>query len=178
MKTKMEENPLNKLPDFMGTENAPLKQKIITDELIEERLKKRGLSSHDEYGAEDEDADYKKLCEYYDFELIDTFNGRADYFIYTETTADGYEVWVTTESDQGAVNVSEDIHYYDSDLNEVLCDQIRHGGGTIFVEDMEAYYVNDSLNTMFDNMIESIKAKIIVELEEEGYEYENTEAVA
>ncbi len=151
--------------------------KYITDKLIEERLKKHGLSSEDSYGAEDEDADYKKLCEYYDFELIDTFNGRADYFIYTETTADGYEVWVTTESDQGAVNVSEDIHYYDNDLNEVLCDQIRHGAGTIFVEDMEAYYVNDSLNTMFDNMVESIKAKIIVELEDEGYEYENTEAV-
>lgn len=152
--------------------------KYITDKLIEERLKKHGLSLEDSYGAEDEDADYKKLREYYDFELIDTFNGRADYFIYSETTADGYEVWVTTESDQGAVNVSEDIHYYDSDLNEVLCDQIRNGGGTIFVEDMEAYYVNDSLNTMFENMIESIKAKIIVELEEEGYEYENTEAVA
>ena len=152
--------------------------KYITNKLIEERLKKHGLSLEDSYGAEDEDADYKKLREYYDFELIDTFNGRADYFIYSETTADGYEVWVTTESDQGAVNVSEDIHYYDSDLNEVLCDQIRNGGGTIFVEDMEAYYVNDSLNTMFENMIESIKAKIIVELEEEGYEYENTEAVA
>jgi uncharacterized protein YqkB len=152
--------------------------KYITDKLIEERLNKQGYSSEDSYGAEDEDADYKKLCEYYDFELIDTFNGKAEYFIYSETTADGYEVWVTTESDQGAVNVSEDIHYYDSDLNEVLCDQIRHGGGTIFVEDMEAYYVNDAMSTMFDNMIESIKAKIIVELEEEGYEYENTEAVA
>ena len=152
--------------------------KYITDKLIEERLNKQGYSSEDSYGAEDEDADYKKLCEYYDFELIDTFNGKAVYFIYSETTADGYEVWVTTESDQGAVNVSEDIHYYDSDLNEVLCDQIRHGGGTIFVEDMEAYYVNDAMSTMFDNMIESIKAKIIVELEEEGYEYKNTEAVA
>lgn len=178
MKTKMEENPLNKLPDFMGTENAPLKQKIITDELIEERLKKRGLSSYDGYGAEDEDADYKKLCEYYDFELIDTFNGRADYFIYTETTADGYEIWVTTESDQGAVNVSEDVHYYDNDLNEVLCDQIRCGGGTIFVEDMEAYYVNDALGTMFEDMIEKIKSEIIVKLEDEGYEYEDAEAVA
>jgi len=152
--------------------------KYITDKLIEERLNKQGYSSEDSYGAEDEDADYKKLCEYYDFELIDTFNGRAEYFIYSETTADGYEVWITTDDDQGRVNVNEDVHYYDSDLNEVLCDQIRHGGGTIFVEDMEAYYVNDSMSTMFDNMIESIKAKIIVELEEEGYEYENTEAVA
>ena len=38
----MEENPLNKLPGFMGTENAPLKQKIITDELITSELEKRG----------------------------------------------------------------------------------------------------------------------------------------
>ena len=62
--------------------------KYITDKLIEERLKKRGLSSYDGYGAEDEDADYKKLCKHYDFELIDEWHGRADYFIYTETTAD------------------------------------------------------------------------------------------
>jgi hypothetical protein len=73
--------------------------KYITDKLIEERLKKRGLSSYDGYGAEDEDADYKELCEYYDFELIDEWNGRAEYFIYSETTADGYEVWITTDDD-------------------------------------------------------------------------------
>ena len=35
--------------------------KYITDELIEERLKKRGLSSYEGYGAEDEDADYKNF---------------------------------------------------------------------------------------------------------------------
>ena len=47
----------------------------------------------------------------------------------------------------------------------------------IYVDDIEAYYVNDALERMFDNMIESIKDDIIVELEDEGYEYEDTEAV-
>ena len=152
--------------------------KYITDELIEERLKKRGLSSYEGYGAEDEDADYKKLCEYYDFELIDQWNGRADYFIYTETTADGYEVWITTDDDKGSVNVGENVHYYDNDLSNELAEQIRYGGVTIYVDDLEAYYVTDALEKMFDNMIESIKDDIIVELEDEGYEHKDKQTVA
>ncbi len=55
--------------------------KYITDKLIEERLKKRGFSSYDGYGAEDEDADYKKLCKHYDLEIIEQWHQRADYFM-------------------------------------------------------------------------------------------------
>ena len=94
--------------------------KYITDELIEERLKKRGFSSYEGYGAEDEDADYKKLCKHYDLEIIEQWHHRADYFMYTESTADGYEVYVATEHPNGDVNINEDVHYYDSDLAEVL----------------------------------------------------------
>ena len=152
--------------------------KYITDELIEERLKKRGLSSYDGYGAEDEDADYKKLCKHYDIELIEEWHHRADYFMYTETTADGYEVWVATENPNGDVSISEDVHYYDNDLAEVLMEWIRYGGAVIYVDDMEAYYVNDALERMFDNMIERIKNDIIVKLEDEGYENKDKQTVA
>ena len=152
--------------------------KYITDELIEERLKKRGLSSYDGYGAEDEDADYKKLCKHYDLEILDRWHQRADYFMYTETTADGYEVWVATEHPNGDVSINEDVHYYDSDLAEVLMEWIRYGGATIYVDDIEAYYVNDALERMFDNMIEIIKDEIIIELQDEGYEHEDAKATA
>ena len=151
--------------------------KYITDELIEERLKKRGLSSYEGNGAEDEDADYKKLCKHYDLELIDQWHQRADYFMYPETTADGYEVWVATEH-EGNINISEDVHYYDSDLAEVLMEWIRYGGAVIYVDDLEAYYVTEALERMFDNMIESIKDDIIVELEDEGYEHKDKQTVA
>ena len=151
--------------------------KYITDELIEERLKKRGLSSYNGYGAEDEDEDYKKLCKHYEVELIEQWHQRADYFMYTETTADGYEVWVATENPNGDVNINEDVHYYENDLAEVLMEWIRYGDAVIYVEDIEAYYVNDALERMFDNMIESIKDDIIVELEDEGYEYKNKQTV-
>ena len=70
------------------------------------------------------------------------------------------------------------MHYYDNDLSEVLQEQIRYGGVVIYVDDLEAYYVNDALETMFDNMIESIKDDIIVELEDEGYENKDKQTVA
>ena len=152
--------------------------KYITDELIEERLKKRGFSSYEGYGAEDEDADYKKLCKHYDAELIDERPQTADYFMYTETTADGYEAYVATEYATADVNINEDVHYYDSDLAEVLMEWIRYGGAVIYVEDIEAYYVTEALERMFDNMIESIKDDIIVELEDEGYEHKDKQTVA
>jgi len=151
--------------------------KYITDELIEERLKKRDLSSYDGYGAEDEDEDYKRLCKHYEFELTDQWCGTIDYYLYTETTADGYELWVATDNDKGDVNINEDVHYYDSDLSEVLTEWIRYGDCRIYVDDMETYYVTEALETMWENMIDSIKDEIIIELEKEGYEYENTEAV-
>ena len=148
------------------------KKKYITEELIEERLNEQGLSL-DGYGAEDEDEDYKKLCEYYDFELTDQWHGMIDYYLYSETTADGYELWVATDNDKGDVNINEDVHYYDNDLSEVLTEWIRYGGATIYVDDMETYYVTEALETMWENMIDSVKDQIIIELESEGYEHED-----
>ena len=149
------------------------KKKYITDELIEERLKKQGLSSYDGYGAEDEDANYKKLCEHYQFELTDQWGNLIDYYLYTETTADGYELWVTTDNDKGNVNINEDVHYYDNDLSEVLTEWIRYVDCRIYLDDMEAYYVTEALERMWENMLNRIKDEIIIELQDEGYEYED-----
>ena len=93
--------------------------------------------------------------------------------MYSETTADGYEIWVATDNDKGDVCVNEDVHYYDNDLSEVLTEWIRYGGATIYVDDMETYYVTEALETMWENMIDSIKDNIIIELESEGYEHED-----
>jgi hypothetical protein len=93
--------------------------------------------------------------------------------LYSETTADGYEIWVATDNDKGNVCVNEDVHYYDNDLSEVLTEWIRYGGCRIYVDDMETYYVTESMETLWENMIDTIKDEIIIELESEGYEYED-----
>ena len=45
---------------------------------------------------------------------------------YTETTADGYEVWVATE-DERSPYIGEDLYYYDSDWLEKMPDAMTSG---------------------------------------------------
>ena len=41
----------------------------------------------------------------------------ADIMFYTETTADGYEVWIATDDDRHP-SINEDVYYYESDWLE------------------------------------------------------------
>ena len=56
--------------------------KIITEKLIEEKLKEKGISMYD-----GDDNALEKLQNYYEFELTDSYNRTPDYSIYTESTA-------------------------------------------------------------------------------------------
>ena len=98
-----------------------------------------------------------------------------DYSIYCETTADGYEVWVTTSGDGRNVNINEDVHYYDNDLSEKLVEAMTDYNELIYVEDLEEYYVQDAVTEVYDSYVNDIKQEVENELIEEGYEYETTE---
>ena len=88
--------------------------KKLTEELIEQRLAEKGYPlTHDE-GMTYEFM-LKKVCEYYDAEISEDWNDNADFFIYSETTADGYEVYIATNS-PSTPSINEDVYYYDSDL--------------------------------------------------------------
>jgi len=114
--------------------------KIITDKLIEEKLKEKGLSMYDQV-----DDSLKKLQDYYEFELTDSYNRTPDYSIFAESTADGYEVWVATSGDGRNICINEDVYYYDSDLSDPLYDAIMDYNELIYVDDLEAYYVQTLL---------------------------------
>ena len=102
--------------------------KILTEKLIEEKLKEKGISLYDG----DENA-LEKLQKYYEFELVDSYNRSPDYSIYAESTADGYEVWVATSGDGRDVCISEDVYYYDSDLSDPLLDAMMDYNEIIYV---------------------------------------------
>ena len=146
--------------------------KIITEELIQERLKLRSLAEH--YGATDEDTDYKQLSNYYDFQLTEDWRSTYDYYIYRETTADGYEVWVACE-DPDKIWVGDHVHYYDSDLDETIKDAMRNGN-EIYVDDMEESYINAALEELYEEMRDDIRKEIIEKLEDEGYTREEQAA--
>ena len=146
------------------------KEKLITEELIDERLEARGVKFDIEH-----DEALKVIQDHYDFELTDNWNNTPDYSIYCETTADGYEVWVTTSGDGRNVCINEDVHYYDNDLSEKLVEAMTDYNELIYVEDLEEYYVQDAVREVYDSYVNDIKQEVENELIEEGYEYEKSE---
>jgi len=141
--------------------------KIITDKLIEEKLKEKGLSMY-----EGDDNALEKLQNYYEFELTDSYNGTPDYSIYTETTADGYEVFVATSGDGRNICINEDVYYYDSDLAQALYDAMFDYGNLIYVDDLNAYYVQDAIEQAWESFITDMIDEVENELIEQGYKQE------
>ncbi len=141
--------------------------KILTDELIEEKLKEKGLSMYDQVENSRE-----KLQKYYEFELTDNYNRTPDYSIFAETTADGYEVFVATSGDGRNICINEDVYYYDSDLSDPLYDAMMDYNELIYVDDLEAYYVQDAFDRAWENFIDDMVGEIEDELIEQGYERE------
>ena len=147
--------------------------KIITDKLIEEKLKEKGLSMYD-----GDDNALAKLQDYYEFELTDNYNRTPDYSIFAESTADGYEVFVATSGDGRNICINEDVYYYDSDLCDPLYDAIFDYNELIYVDDLEAYYVQDAIERVWETFITEMIDEVENELIEQGYEHENKAEVA
>ena len=146
--------------------------KTLTDELIEQKLAEQGWLDVNEIDQEDQK---KMVLEYYDVELTDRFDNNCGYYIYTESTRDGYEVWVATES-MGNVCISEDVYYYDSDLHEALADAIKDELSPIYVDDTEADYIDYAIEELYEHVYDTKLEEVESELEDQGYEWPKVEA--
>lgn len=141
--------------------------KIITEKLIEEKLKEKGISMYD-----GDDNALEKLQNYYEFELTDSYNRTPDYSIYTESTADGYEVWVATSGDGRNICINEDVYYYENDLSDALYDAMMDYNELIYVDDLETYYVQEAIERAWETFIDDMIGEVEDELIEQGYERE------
>jgi len=141
--------------------------KILTNELIEKKLKEKYNYSEDP----DVDVMLEILQDEYEFKLTDEWSREPDYSIYAETTADGYEVWIATPGDGSNVCVGEDVHYYDGELSERLQEAITDYNELIYVDDLEAYYVEDAIVSAYQDLYENKEQEITDELIEQGYEW-------
>ena len=146
--------------------------KTLTDELIEQTLADQGWLDVNEIDQEDQK---KMVLEYYDVELTDRFDNNCGYYIYTESTRDGYEVWDATES-MGNVCISEDVYYYDSDLHDALADAIKDELSPIYVDDTEADYIDYAIEELYEHVYDTKLEEVESELEDQGYEWPKVEA--
>ena len=141
--------------------------KILTNELIENKLKEKYSFIEDL----DQDTMLDILQNEYEFKLTDEWNRSPDYSIYAESTADGYEVWIATPGDGSNVCVSEDVHYYNSELSERLQEAMTDYNELIYVDDLEADYVEDAIVSLYQDLYEEKEDEITNELIQQGYEW-------
>ena len=151
-----------------------MNKKLITAKLINERLEVKGFG---DYQANDEDLAKESVLNYYNIELTDDYSSSADFYIYEESTADGYSVFVATH-DQNVVNVNENVYYYDSDLGDALIDYIKYSNGDeedpeiVYVDDLNQDFIDTAMIHLFEYLSERFEEEIIDELTDEGYELE------
>ena len=108
----------------------------------------------------------------------------VDCHIYSESTADGYDVYMCTNN-PSQPSICEDVYYYEHDLADAFQEQVRYGDKTFYVCDSiyEDCYFDDTLVEMFveyvDDIVENDELDITIEeinyLKKE-YELENEEA--
>ena len=141
-----------------------MSKKLITDELIEQKMISYGYG---ETNSHDEEYVRELILKHYDAELTDQWQSNCDYYIYEESTADGYSVFVACY-DTSSISVNEDIHYYDSDLSGKLQDAIKDGF-EIYVDDLHQCFIDDAIQELYEYLAERFYAQAIDELEDEGY---------
>ena len=110
------------------------------------------------------------ILDHFDLEITHKhhlFNS-MDCAIYSESTADGYDVFVVA-SDPQDINICEDVYYYDHDIADRFRDQIRWGDTKFFIEDdiYENCYIEDQFLEMFEEYVHDIDSKKFTDAERE-----------
>ena len=96
--------------------------------------------------------DYLDTTMYHDMNDWD----KADVKAYTESTADGYELFIVTMDDQNP-SINEDVHYYDSDVAEQVMENLEQGYSVYIDEYLyDDIYLDDSFEEYFSSNVEDI----------------------
>ena len=81
---------------------------------------------------------------------------KADVKAYTESTADGYELFVVTFDDQNP-SINEDVHYYDSDVADRVMEHLDQGYSVYMDEYLyDDVYLDDQFEEYFTSHVEDI----------------------
>ena len=118
---------------------------------------------------------YKELIlNHLDFEITTDYNDfeNADFKVYSEITADGYEVYIATFDDRN-ISICEDVHYYDNDLARAIKQEITNG--MVFYIEPDLYddiYFDDTLvDLCIENIDDIYEERFELGITEEEIEY-------
>lgn len=132
---------------------------MITDELINERLEAKGFGKKQ---SMDYELCKQSVLNHYGVKFTDDWDNALDFYIYEESTADGYSVYIAT-NDIGTVNVNEHVYYYDSDLKDALADYIQYAdkGSEIYIDDLHSHFIEEAIVELFSVLSERFEEEIV-----------------
>ena len=91
-----------------------------------------------------------KIKKYYDVEFTEDYKPNLDWYIYNESTADGYEVYVSHDS-KSPMCINDNVFYYDNDLaDELGYKVIEDGISEIYVDDIDSYWFEEAINDLIN----------------------------
>jgi len=92
----------------------------------------------------------EKLLKHFGAKIVDEWSNECDFYIYEESTADGYSIFVAAQNPSNII-VEENIYYYDSDLGDALLDALRYGEcKNIYIDDISAYWVEETITELIE----------------------------
>ena len=137
--------------------------KLLNEKVIKARfIEKNGFDYEDPSDADALNA----MRDHYDFNIVESYEN-ANFYIFEESTADGYSVYVAT-SNLNSVCVSEDIYYYASDRLSDLAQEVLEAGDTLAI-DQDDEICRTAISNMYSDFIVEQENDIEEELIDEGY---------
>jgi glutamyl/glutaminyl-tRNA synthetase len=86
-------------------------------------------------------------------------------------------VFVATH-DPNSICISEDVHYYENDLQKEI-ERAIQDGNSMYIDDLDWHPFMHAVEACYDSMYDDIRKEVENELIEQGYEYEDAdEAIA
>ncbi len=117
----------------------------------------------------------ERIKDHFDFEITDNWSKNPDIMFYTETTADGYEVWIATDDDRHP-SINEDVYYYENDWLEKMADAMTDGMTIYFQElDQDNYEFREVVHNVYEEYYNDKRQELIEKLIDDGYEWEEDE---
>ena len=142
------------------------------DNKLEEKMISKGFGEKDSH---DEEHVMKVVCKHFDLELTDDWSNDCDHYIYEESTADGYTVYVSLHDANANVCVSENIFYHDNDLAQEFTQAIYdndHSDVRIYLSMLHdgEYWIEDAIREIYISLVELYTDMCKDELTDEGFD--------
>jgi len=138
--------------------------KLLTNEIIEAELEKRGCSQ--KQIEADSSGFTMKVLNHYEARVDNRWIDQ-DLYVYEESTRDGYSVWVCTHN-PNSICIAEEVYYSEnnSDIIEQLQDAIRNGLA-IYCDDEDL--IDQAVEQMIDSFYDDVQADVELQLINQGY---------